>query len=120
MSARITEAMVEAGAGPILDILNTAALAFPTDPAAKHLAKRLARAALAAALSTEPGEAEDRALLDELSRLRGALEPFARADRAFGDEPGPFRFETGRGHRLVEREHFRAAARVLSEREGQE
>jgi hypothetical protein len=64
--------------------------------------------------------AEYRALLDELSRLREALEPFARADRAIGDEPGPFRFETGRGHRLVEREHFRAAARVLSEREGQE
>lgn len=63
---------------------------------------------------------EMRALLDELSRLREALEPFARADRAIGDEPGPFRFETERGYRLVEREHFRAAARALSEREGQE
>jgi hypothetical protein len=61
-----------------------------------------------------------RALLDELSRLREALEPFARADRAIGDELGPFRFETERGYRLVEREHFRAAARALSEREGQD
>jgi hypothetical protein len=75
MSAKVTEAMVEAGAGPILDILNTAALAFPTDPAAKHLAKRLARAAIAAALSTEPGEAEGAWVADREMLAEAAEDP---------------------------------------------
>ena len=45
----------------------------------------------------------------EVARLREALEPFVRADRAIGAEPGPFRFETANGYRLIEREHLRAA-----------
>ena len=57
-----------------------------------------------------------------LSRLRaaldvaeGALEPVARSDTAIGDEPGPFRFETGTGHRLVERSDLRRARVALDE-----
>ena len=49
----------------------------------------------------------------EIERLREALEPFARADRAIGDEPGPFRFETGSGYRPVDREDIRRARRAL-------
>jgi len=43
-----------------------------------------------------------------------ALEPFARADRAIGTDPGPFRFETSTGHRLIEREDFSRASAALS------
>ena len=50
----------------------------------------------------------------ELEVLRDALEPFARADRGIGDEPGPFRFETGSGHRLIEREDLRRARTLIS------
>jgi hypothetical protein len=45
----------------------------------------------------------------KLAKAVEALEPFARADRALADEPGPFRFETRNGYRLIEREDFRRA-----------
>lgn len=51
----------------------------------------------------------------ENERLRGALEPFAAADRAIGDEPGPFRFETGTGHRVIERDDFLRARAALAQ-----
>jgi hypothetical protein len=56
-----------------------------------------------------------RALVAENERLRLALQPFARADRAIGNEPGPFRFETGTGHRLIERDDLRNARAALGE-----
>lgn len=69
---------------------------------------------LAAAANTLP------AALDEIERLRAeneklreALKPFARADRAIGDEPGPYRFETGAGYRLIDRESLRRARRAF-------
>ena len=55
----------------------------------------------------------------ELSTLRSCVRevvgPFARADRAIGSEPGPFRFETGTGHRLIERGDLAAASRFMEE-----
>ena len=48
-------------------------------------------------------------------RLLEALEPFKRVDTAIGSEPGPFRFETGSGHRLVERGDFRRLAALYDE-----
>jgi hypothetical protein len=51
---------------------------------------------------------------EALRLARDALEKFARADRALGDEPGPFRFATGNGHRLIERDDFRAATKALA------
>jgi len=57
------------------------------------------------------------ALAERDARIAGlveALRPFAAADRAIGDTPGPFRFETGTGHRLIEREDLWRARRALS------
>ena len=61
-------------------------------------------------------EATITALEAENKRLREALEPFVRADTALGDEPGPFRFETRNGHRLIEREDFRRARDISRNR----
>jgi hypothetical protein len=75
------------------------------------------------ALEAAKQEAEDRYLRaqDDLMKAREAnealveaLTPFARADRAIGAEPGPFRFETGAGHRLIEREDLRHASAALA------
>ncbi|MFG1302116.1 hypothetical protein V5F49_20210 [Xanthobacter sp. V3C-3] len=55
----------------------------------------------------------------EVERLRNALEPFARADRAIGNEPGPFRFETGTGYRLIERHDLRQASAALHHEGGE-
>lgn len=49
------------------------------------------------------------------ARVREVVWPFARADRAIGSEPGPFRFETGTGHRLIERGDLAAASRFMEE-----
>ncbi len=49
------------------------------------------------------------------ARVREVVVPFARADRAIGSEPGPFRFETGTGHRLIERGDLAAASRFMEE-----
>lgn len=43
-----------------------------------------------------------------------ALTPFARADAAIGAERGPFRFETGTGYRLIEREDLARARAALA------
>lgn len=72
-------------------------------------------------LSRMPVLADDpiAALESELSTLRARVRevvgPFARADRAIGSEPGPFRFETGTGHRLIERGDLAAASRFMEE-----
>ena len=55
---------------------------------------------------------------EQIDKLRTALLPFARADRAIGDERGPFRFETGTGYRELFREDFRIASAALAELEG--
>jgi len=55
---------------------------------------------------------------ERTAKLEAALEPFARADRAIGDEPGPFRFETLRGYREITREDLRAARAALSPADG--
>lgn len=59
-------------------------------------------------------ELEARALAAEaaLAKAVEALEPFARADRALGDElgaDGTFRLETDKGYREIPREAFRRA-----------
>lgn len=61
-------------------------------------------------------EAEARALAAEaaLAAAWVALEPFARADRALGSEPGPFRFETATGYRLIEREDLKRAGEAAA------
>jgi hypothetical protein len=63
--------------------------------------------------------AQERALREaseaRVTALEKALEPFARADRAIGDEPGPFRFETRNGYVLIDREDLRAARAALGE-----
>lgn len=56
----------------------------------------------------------------KIERLREALAPFARADRAIGNEPGPFRFETGTGHRELHRDDLRRARAALAETEAPE
>lgn len=53
-------------------------------------------------------------LQEQNVKLQEALAPFARADIAIGDEPGPFRFETAKGHRLIERDDLRRA-RIAAE-----
>lgn len=49
------------------------------------------------------------------ARVREVVGPFARADVAIGSERGPFRFETGTGYRLIEREDLRAARQLMEE-----
>lgn len=51
----------------------------------------------------------------EIERLRAALKPFARADCAVGEEPGPFRFETGTGFVLIQRKDLRRASEALND-----
>ena len=46
---------------------------------------------------------------DQAAILASMLEPLARADRAIGEELGPFRFETGSGYRDLSREDLRSA-----------
>lgn len=65
-----------------------------------------------------------RALLDELSRLREALKPFAAAaekfDAAAAHFGAPLQPDTYVPHTAFTYGELRAAARVLSERKGQE
>jgi hypothetical protein len=49
------------------------------------------------------------------ARVREVVGPFARAHVAIGSERGPFRFETGTGYRLIEREDFRAARQLMED-----
>jgi len=49
------------------------------------------------------------------ARVREVVGPFAKADRAIGSERGPFRFETGTGYRLIEREDLSAASQLMEE-----
>lgn len=63
-----------------------------------------------------------RRLIDEVAgveslraRVREVVGPFARADVAIGSERGPFRFETGTGYRLIEREDLAAARQLMEE-----
>lgn len=52
-----------------------------------------------------------------LAEAKEVVRPFAAADRAIGNEPGPFRFDTGTGYRTVEREDLRRARAFLSKLE---
>lgn len=68
-----------------------------------------------AALRADPARAaeEEIALTQpQAALLAKALEPLARADRAIGEEPGPFRFETEGGFRDLSRDDIRQAASV--------
>ncbi|BAQ49464.1 MULTISPECIES: hypothetical protein [Methylobacterium] len=46
---------------------------------------------------------------EQAALLARMLEPLARADRAIGEESGPFRFETATGYRDLAREDLRSA-----------
>lgn len=60
--------------------------------------------------------------LDAQSKLLAetveVLRPFARADGAIGTERGPFRFETGTGFRLIERDDLAKAGALYTKLTG--
>jgi hypothetical protein len=80
------------------------------------LTERLLAAAHIKTLSLTLAEVEQQ-LNETKVKLRvasEALRPFAAADRAVGDDEGPFRLETMTGYREITRDDLRRARAALS------